>query len=303
MLLLQAGSLEFDRACIARIQPVWDTLSAKSLLDLLNIPVAAAKQAAELCTQRQREEGTHCGSAPKTQRACALLQLQCSTAMHMAARCTFELGAHVPRHCVQPLSTFVLSPIAALINAQGLATVRSSPPLRAPPCDCSALSIGYESCHEAPARTQDLEGLDLVIGCHGVPERPGFWLSSAAGSLVYRSAAAHHHRDHRAATCGSWGDGKQLACFGTNPKPHPVWCDSPDIIPVFAEIGSGSMRWTCTCGTCGQAMTSLQRLLSKLSGSACEHLQAALPFAVCNTLGCAQAGWAASQLEHLCAAA
>ena len=57
------------------------------------------------------------------------------------------------------------------------------------------------------------------------------------------------------------------------------------------------------CGTSGRAMTSLQRLLSELSGSGCEHLQVALPFAFCNVQGCAQAGWAATQSRHRCVAA
>ena len=57
---------------------------------------------------------------------------------------------------------------------------------------------------------------------------------------------------------------------------------SPNIIFLSAEIGSGSMMWSGTCGTCSHAMTSLRPLLSKLSGDGCEHLtvQVALPTAV-----------------------
>eukprot|EP00891_Asterochloris_glomerata_P006800 jgi/Astpho2/6800/Aster-07244 len=112
MLLLQAGSLEFDQACIARIQPFWETLSAHSRMDLLSIPVAAAKQGAERIALRHGEEG---------------------------------------RYAQRPAS------------------------LKVPPCDCSGPSIGYRCGREAPARTQVWEGLDLVIGRHGVPERTCFW--------------------------------------------------------------------------------------------------------------------------------
>ena len=128
MLLLQAGSVEFDPACIARIQPFWETLSAHSRMDLLSIPVAAGKQAAELITLRHGEEGTLCGSVFEPEGACNLLQLRCWTALHMAARCIPWLSPLVLRLCVQSLS-MPLSPSAAPVDAQGPATMPSGPPL------------------------------------------------------------------------------------------------------------------------------------------------------------------------------
>ena len=81
MLLLQAGS---DAGVhMARIQPFWKTLSAQSRMDLLSIPVAAAKhQAAELAakqlavvqtTLQAGRKGTKRGSAVE-QGAPAVLQ-------------------------------------------------------------------------------------------------------------------------------------------------------------------------------------------------------------------------------------
>ncbi len=89
MLVLQAGSVADARARMARIQPFWKTLSAQSRMDLLSIPVAAAKQrVAELAAKRQAaqltpvqhaaKQGTKHGSAFK-QGAHNLLQLPCRT--------------------------------------------------------------------------------------------------------------------------------------------------------------------------------------------------------------------------------
>ena len=89
MLLLQAGSVADARERMARIQPFWETLSAQSRMDLLSIPVAAAKQqAAELAAKQEaavlttlRRRGTKYRSAFE-QGARALLQLQSWTWQH-----------------------------------------------------------------------------------------------------------------------------------------------------------------------------------------------------------------------------
>ena len=93
MLLLQAQSVEADaRARIARIQPFWKTLSAHSRMNLLSVPVAAAKQcvaaakaehrATEVKAQQGRDKGTKRCSASK-RGAPALLQLQCRTCQRL----------------------------------------------------------------------------------------------------------------------------------------------------------------------------------------------------------------------------
>eukprot|EP00891_Asterochloris_glomerata_P009241 jgi/Astpho2/9241/fgenesh1_pg.00138_%23_18_t len=62
----EAGSVADARARMARIQPFWKTLSAQSRIDLLSIPVAAAKQrVAELAAKRQAAQLTPVQHAAK----------------------------------------------------------------------------------------------------------------------------------------------------------------------------------------------------------------------------------------------